>query len=85
MLVVAALAARDGVRWRHVGEEGHGLTREQLDACDMLVRVPQYGNGTASLNVTVAGSIVLHHFALWSGIAERARDGAKYTLDAYDK
>ena len=30
--------------------------------CDFFVYIPQYGGGTASLNVTVAASIVLHHF-----------------------
>ena len=32
------------------------------------------GNGTASLNVTVAGSIILHHFASWAGYKECERD-----------
>jgi hypothetical protein len=27
----------------------------------------QHGVGTASLNVAVAASIVLHHYALWAG------------------
>ena len=31
--------------------------------CDFFVYIPQYGGGTASLNVTVAASIVLQHFA----------------------
>ena len=30
-------------------------------------RIPQHGTGTASLNVTVAASVVLRHFALWAG------------------
>lgn len=39
---------------------------------------PQYGVGTASLNVAVAASIVLHHFALWAGYPERAREVRRY-------
>ncbi len=34
-----------------------------MDICDFFVYIPQYGAGTGSLNVTVAASIVLHHFA----------------------
>jgi len=43
------------------------------------------GNGTASLNVTVAGSIILHHFGVWAGYTERPRDDteeAKFAVDA---
>jgi hypothetical protein len=38
------------------------------------VYIQQYGAGTASLNVAVAASIVLHHFALWAGYGERERE-----------
>lgn len=34
----------------------------------------QYGAGTASLNVAVAASIILHHFAHWAGYPERQRE-----------
>ena len=34
----------------------------------------QYGVGTASLNVAVAASIILHHFAHWAGYPERQRE-----------
>jgi hypothetical protein len=37
--------------------------------------------GTASLNVTVAASIILHHFAVWAAYPERQREGAKYLVD----
>ena len=43
--------------------------------------ISHYGSGTASLNVTVAGSIVLHHFGLWARFAERPRLGEKYVVD----
>lgn len=48
--------------------------------CDDFVYIGQYGPGTASLNVYVAASIVLHHFALWAGYEERSRTGQKYDL-----
>jgi hypothetical protein len=44
------------------------------------VYIPQHGPGTASLNVTVAASIVLHHFATWAGYQEREREGAKFVV-----
>ena len=45
--------------------------------CDGFVYIPQYGPGTASLNVAVAASIILHRFATWAGYRERTRDGTK--------
>uniref|UniRef100_J3MKP9 tRNA/rRNA methyltransferase SpoU type domain-containing protein n=1 Tax=Oryza brachyantha TaxID=4533 RepID=J3MKP9_ORYBR len=44
------------------GNEGTGLSENECAMCDFFVYIPQYGGGTASLNVTVAASIVLHHF-----------------------
>jgi len=44
------------------------------------VYIPQYGPGTASLNVSVAASIVMHHFALWAGYEERSREGEKFMV-----
>jgi tRNA G18 (ribose-2'-O)-methylase SpoU len=42
-----------------LGNEGQGLGETQIKACNGFVRIPQYGNGTASLNVYVAASIIL--------------------------
>uniref|UniRef100_A0A7S3L1W2 tRNA/rRNA methyltransferase SpoU type domain-containing protein n=1 Tax=Amphora coffeiformis TaxID=265554 RepID=A0A7S3L1W2_9STRA len=42
-----------------MGNEGQGLSVAQLQDCDLLVRLPQYGVGTASYNVYVAASLVL--------------------------
>ena len=50
-----------------LGNEGQGLSPKQLALCDGFVYIPQYGAGTASLNVAVAASIVLHHYAVWAG------------------
>jgi tRNA(Leu) C34 or U34 (ribose-2'-O)-methylase TrmL len=58
------------------GNEGAGLVAAHKAVCDHFVYIPQYGRGTASLNVTVATSIVLHHFGLWAGYAEAERDSA---------
>ena len=60
--------------------QGTGLSEHQLKLCDSFVYIPQHGQGTASLNVTVAASIVLHHFALWAGYQECSRHGAKYDV-----
>lgn len=42
--------------------------------------IAQYGPGTASLNVAVACSIVLHRFAVWAGYEERQREGEKFVV-----
>jgi tRNA C32,U32 (ribose-2'-O)-methylase TrmJ len=43
--------------------QGTGLSDKEMEICDSFVYIPQSGPGTASLNVTVAASIVLHQFA----------------------
>lgn len=63
-----------------LGNEGLGLSDKEMSICDSFVYIPQYGCGTASLNVTVAASIVLHHFAVWAGFLERQRDGNKFVV-----
>lgn len=45
-----------------MGNEGQGLHAKQMQSCQGFVRIPQYGGGTASLNVYVAASIILHRF-----------------------
>ncbi|EXC05713.1 tRNA (guanosine(18)-2'-O)-methyltransferase [Morus notabilis] len=60
-----------------LGNEGTGLSAKECEICDFFVYIPQYGCGTASLNVTVAASIVLHHFG---GFPERTRDGNKFVV-----
>lgn len=43
-----------------------GLSAKECEICDFFIYIPQYGGGTASLNVTVAASIVLHHYGgMW--------------------
>jgi tRNA G18 (ribose-2'-O)-methylase SpoU len=53
-----------------MGNEGAGLSDKQLSVCDQLIYIPQYGGGTASLNVCVAASILLHKFAVWAEFRE---------------
>lgn len=63
-----------------LGNEGSGLSDREMAICDSFVYIAQYGSGTASLNVTVAASIVLHHFAVWAGLPERPREGHKFVV-----
>lgn len=56
-----------------VGNEGQGLSPKQMKSCDAFVRIPQYGSGTASLNVAVAANLIMHRFHEWQ------RSGAKAT------
>ncbi|KAL3828843.1 hypothetical protein ACJIZ3_017645 [Penstemon smallii] len=63
-----------------LGNEGTGLSAKECEICDFFIYIPQYGGGTASLNVTVAASIVLHHFAVWAGFPERTREGNKFVV-----
>jgi tRNA G18 (ribose-2'-O)-methylase SpoU len=48
-----------------MGNEATGLNPKHASKCDRFIRISQYGGGTASLNVYVAASIVMHRFQLW--------------------
>ncbi len=61
-----------------LGNEGDGLGPAQRAVCDGLVRIRQHGHAP-SLNVNVAGAIVLHHFGLWAGFEECPIEAAKFT------
>ncbi|GAB2266380.1 hypothetical protein Dimus_001389 [Dionaea muscipula] len=63
-----------------LGNEGTGLSSKECEICDFFVYIPHYGCGTASLNVTVAASIVLHHFGVWAGFSETTRVGNKFIV-----
>ena len=63
-----------------LGNEGAGLTEKQIGLCDRFVYIPQYGAGTASLNVTTAAAIALHHFGAWAGYREARRLGHKFEV-----
>ena len=39
------------------------MHEKHKEICDHFVYIPQYTEKTASLNVSVAGSIIFHHFA----------------------
>ena len=49
-----------------MGNEAMGMGPKQSSVCDGFVRISQYGKGTASLNVNVAASIVMHRFQIWA-------------------
>jgi tRNA C32,U32 (ribose-2'-O)-methylase TrmJ len=63
-----------------MGNEGRGLSDEHAQLCDHLVYIPQYSGATASLNVNAACAVVLHHFALWAGLQEHPKTGAKFDV-----
>jgi len=46
------------------GNEGTGLSKQQQGMCDGYVYIPQYGSATASLNVHIASTVVLHKYNL---------------------
>ena len=48
-----------------LGNEGQGIQPVHQKRCNGLVRIPQYGAGTASMNVNVATNIVLYRFQNW--------------------
>ena len=56
------------------------MTPQQKKICDGFVYIKQYGAGTASLNVAVASSIVMHEFAKYHNYSERAREGEKFIV-----
>ncbi len=45
------------------GNEGTGLNEKQRKASTGCLYIPHYGEGTASLNVHIATTIVMHHYA----------------------
>ena len=69
------------------GNETLGLTDAQKALCSGFTYIPQFGNGTASLNVAAATAIALHSFATWAGYEERPREVGvdKFFVDTADK
>ena len=64
-----------------LGNEGAGLSEKQQRQCDDLVYIPQYGKGTASLNVSNAAAIILHHYATWAAYKEQVIEGEKFLVE----
>lgn len=62
------------------------MNKKQIEMCDHFVYIPQYSTGTASLNVNVAASIVMHHFSTWAGYEEapREKDRAKFVVESFE-
>lgn len=62
------------------------MNERQLSLCDHFVYIPQFSKGTASLNVNVAASIVMHHFSTWAGYEEapREEDRAKFVVESFE-
>lgn len=62
------------------GNEGTGIDDDILQYCDKVIYIPQYGNGTSSLNVSVSCSIILHNFAVWASYKETKIQGKKFII-----
>lgn len=62
------------------GNEGVGINDNILKYCDKVIYIPQYGNGTSSLNVSVSCSIILHNFAVWANYKETKIKGKKFII-----
>lgn len=63
-----------------LGNEGTGMPKSLSDACDELVYIPQYGTGTASLNVAVACGIVLSCWAEAADYCQSSSTDHKYDV-----
>ena len=61
-------------------KQGTGLSPSQIAACDGLVYIPHHGQGTASLNVACAASIVLHRFSEFAAYSEAPRTAGKFDV-----
>ena len=61
-----------------LGNESNGLNESIRSYCNRLIYIPQYTTGTASLNVVVAGSIIMHHFAVWAQYTAANIHGQKF-------
>ena len=61
------------------------MNQKQISLCDHFVYIPQFSMGTASLNVNVAASIVMHHFSSWAGYEEAPREEnrAKFVVESF--
>lgn len=64
-----------------VGNEGDGLSPGQIQACERLVYIRQFGSG-GSINVNVAAGIVLHRFSVAAGYRENQIAGHKFVPKA---
>jgi len=65
-----------------LGNEGSGISPQCMDECDELVYIPQFGRGTASLNVATAAAVVLHEFAQFAQYPDHAPvQGHKFVVD----
>ncbi|CRG97321.1 RNA methyltransferase, putative [Plasmodium gallinaceum] len=62
------------------GNEGTGIEDKILNLCDKIIYIPQYGNGTSSLNVSISCSIILHNFAIWANYKEIEIENKKFII-----
>ena len=64
-----------------LGNEGTGMSRFAASKCDKFLYIPQYGGGTASLNVAVAGSIIFQKFSELAAYQEWEREKEKFVVE----
>ncbi|CDU16746.1 RNA methyltransferase [Plasmodium yoelii] len=62
------------------GNEGTGISDQIIKMCDKIIYIPQYGNGIASLNVSVSCAIILQTFAVWANYIEVDIKGNKFII-----
>ncbi|KYN99687.1 putative RNA methyltransferase [Plasmodium gaboni] len=62
------------------GNEGTGIHDNVLKICDKIIYIPQYGKGTASLNVSVSCAIILQNFAVWANYEQAEIQNKKFIV-----
>lgn len=57
-----------------LGNEGSGMSDTAKEICDYFVYIPQYSMGIESLNVAMAGTVILYEFSKWANFMEAPKD-----------
>jgi hypothetical protein len=61
------------------------MSEKQKVMCDRFIYIPQYGSGTASLNVNVATGLILYQYSSWyKSIAEQGISDLVSKVDESD-
>eukprot|EP01138_Halocafeteria_seosinensis_P015447 gb/GECG01015765.1/.p1 GENE.gb/GECG01015765.1/~~gb/GECG01015765.1/.p1 ORF type:complete len:178 (+),score=25.47 gb/GECG01015765.1/:1-534(+) len=57
-----------------LGNEGSGMSDTAKAICDYFVYIPQYSLGIESLNVAMAGTVILYEFSKWANFTEAPKN-----------
>lgn len=57
-----------------LGNEGSGMSEQAKEMCDYFVYIPQYSMGIESLNVAMAGTVVLYEYSKWANYNEAPKN-----------